>query len=79
MDLSKTVEPGLDETTQASFTQPEAGDYGNKLVYLGYRKEDHFCPEGQVLDVYGYCREVYYLHIVWKLLILSSLIFVVFS
>ena len=56
VDLSKTVEPGLDVTTEASFSQPEAGEYGNKLVHLGYRKEDYFCPEGQVLDIYGYCR-----------------------
>ena len=53
MDLSKTVEPGLETTTVAL---PDAGEYGNKLVHLGYRKEDYFCPEGQVLDVYGYCR-----------------------
>ncbi len=32
------------------------GEYGNKLVYLGYRREDNGCPQGQVLDVYGYCR-----------------------
>ena len=57
IDLSKTVEPGLGATTE--FQKPEAGDeYGNKLVYLGYRKEDYFCPEGQVLDIYGYCRQV---------------------
>ncbi len=25
-------------------------------VYLGHRREDNGCPEGQVLDIYGYCR-----------------------
>lgn len=29
---------------------------GNLLVYLDYRKEDRSCPDGQVLDIYGYCR-----------------------
>ena len=58
MDLSKTVEPGLETTTEAAFQQPNLDEYGNKLVYLGYRKEDYFCPEGYVLDIYGYCRDV---------------------
>ncbi len=31
-------------------------EYGNYLVHLGYRREDNGCPEGQVLDIYGYCR-----------------------
>jgi len=30
---------------------------GNLLHYLGYRKEDRSCPEGWVMDIYGYCRE----------------------
>merc|ERR1719400_2090655 len=57
MDLSKTVEPGLeDSTTPVSLPEePNVDEYGNKLVYLGYRKEDYFCPEGYVLDIYGYC------------------------
>lgn len=54
IDLSKTVEPGLETTTE--FDKPDLDEYGNKLVYLGYRKEDYFCPEGYVLDIYGYCR-----------------------
>jgi hypothetical protein len=29
---------------------------GNLLVYLDYRREDNSCPEGQVIDIYGYCR-----------------------
>ena len=29
---------------------------GNLLVHLDYRKEDRSCPDGQVLDIYGYCR-----------------------
>ena len=29
---------------------------GNYLVYLGYRREDNSCPDGYVLDIYGYCR-----------------------
>ena len=29
---------------------------GNLLHYLGYRKEDRSCPEGWVMDIYGYCR-----------------------
>jgi hypothetical protein len=62
MDLSKTVEPGLeDSTTPASLPEePKVDEYGNKLVYLGYRKEDYFCPEGYVLDIYGYCRAIFY-------------------
>ena len=61
MDLSKTVEPGLeDSTTPASLPEePKVDEYGNKLVYLGYRKEDYFCPEGYVLDIYGYCRYIF--------------------
>lgn len=55
IDLSKTTEPGL-ETTTAAFAKPDGDEYGNKLVYLGYRKEDYYCPEGYVLDIYGYCR-----------------------
>ena len=31
-------------------------EYGNLLHYLGYRKEDRSCPEGWVMDIYGYCR-----------------------
>ncbi len=31
-------------------------DGGNYLVYLGHRREDNGCPEGQVQDIYGYCR-----------------------
>ena len=60
MDLSKTVEPGLeDSTTPVSLPEePNVDEYGNKLVYLGYRKEDYFCPEGYVLDIYGYCRYI---------------------
>ena len=58
IDLSKTVEPGLEETTTPAFEKPDQDEYGNKLVYLGYRKEDYFCPEGYVLDIYGYCRYV---------------------
>lgn len=53
-DLSATVEPGMDITTE--FKKPDQDEYGNKLVYYGYRKEDYFCPEGYVLDIYGYCR-----------------------
>ena len=49
-------ELGLDVTTE--FQKPDQDEYGNKLVYLGYRKEDYFCPEGYVLDIYGYCRSV---------------------
>ena len=49
-------ELGLDVTTE--FQKPDLDEYGNKLVYLGYRKEDYFCPEGYVLDIYGYCRSV---------------------
>lgn len=62
MDLSKTVEPGLeDNTTPVSLPEePKVDEYGNKLVYLGYRKEDYFCPEGYVLDIYGYCRAIFY-------------------
>merc|ERR1740122_573583 len=62
MDLSKTVEPGLeDSTTPVSLPEePNVDEYGNKLVYLGYRKEDYFCPEGYVLDIYGYCRAIFY-------------------
>ena len=56
IDLSKTTEPGLFETTTEPFESPDLDQYGNKLVYLGYRKEDYFCPEGYVLDIYGYCR-----------------------
>ena len=53
------MEPGLESTTVAAFPeQPNLDEYGNKLVYLGYRKEDYFCPEGYVLDIYGYCRDV---------------------
>ena len=55
IDLSKTVEPGL-ETTTSAFEKPDLDQYGNKLVYYGYRKEDYYCPEGYVLDIYGYCR-----------------------
>ena len=55
-DLSATVEPGMDITTE--FKKPDQDEYGNKLVYYGYRKEDYFCPEGYVLDIYGYCRYV---------------------
>ena len=63
IDLSKTVEPGLEEaTTPASFEKPNEGEYGNKLVYLGYRKEDYYCPEGYVLDIYGYCRYVFFIY-----------------
>ena len=29
---------------------------GNYLVHIGLRREDNGCPEGQVQDVYGYCR-----------------------
>merc|ERR1719400_416981 len=60
MDLSNTVEPGLeDSTTPVSLPEePNVDEYGNKLVYLGYRKEDYFCPEGYVLDIYGYCRYI---------------------
>ena len=33
------------------------GEYGNLLhPYLEYRKEDRECPEGWVMDIYGYCR-----------------------
>ena len=53
-DLSATVEPGMDITTE--FKKPDQDEYGNKLVYYGYRKEDYFCPDGYVLDIYGYCR-----------------------
>jgi len=61
IDLSKTVEPGLeDATTPAAYEEPNLDEYGNKLVYLGYRKEDYFCPEGYVLDIYGYCRAIFY-------------------
>ena len=61
LDFSKTVEPGLDVTTE--FQKPDQDEYGNKLVYYGYRKEDYFCPEGYVLDIYGYCRYVCTLNI----------------
>ena len=68
IDLSKTVEPGLEETTTPALPKEpirvanngKYGEYGNKLVYLGYRKEDHFCPEGWVLDIYGYCRAIFH-------------------
>lgn len=29
---------------------------GNYLVHIGHRREDNGCPEGQVQDIYGYCR-----------------------
>lgn len=57
IDLSQTVEPGLEMTSEAADTD-DSGEYGNKLVYYGYRKEDYYCPEGYVLDIYGYCRYV---------------------
>lgn len=31
-------------------------EYGNLLPYLEYREEDRSCPEGWVMDIYGYCR-----------------------
>ena len=34
----------------------EEGEYGNLIHYLGHRKEDRSCPEGWVMDIYGYCR-----------------------
>ena len=56
LDFSKTIEPGQEVTTE--FQKPDQDEYGNKLVYYGYRKEDYFCPDGYVLDIYGYCRYV---------------------
>ena len=29
---------------------------GNYLVHIGLRREDNGCPEGEIQDVYGYCR-----------------------
>ena len=29
---------------------------GNLIHSLGHPKEDHHCPEGWLIDVYGYCR-----------------------
>lgn len=46
-------------TTEDPATNNE--DYGNYLVHLGHRREDNGCPEGQVQDIYGYCRRVTYL------------------
>ena len=36
--------------------QSNGEEKGNLLHYLGYRKEDRSCPEGWVMDIYGYCR-----------------------
>merc|ERR1711988_1004052 len=42
----------------------DSGDCGeecrNKLHYYGYRKEDDRCPEGQVIDIWGYCRGIFH-------------------
>jgi len=32
---------------------------GNLIHSLGHPKEDHHCPEGWLIDVYGYCREAF--------------------
>ena len=37
----------------------DEGEYGNLIHHLGYRKEDRSCPEGWVMDIYGYCRCLY--------------------
>ena len=37
----------------------DEGEYGNLIHYLGHRKEDRSCPEGWVMDIYGYCRCLY--------------------
>jgi len=33
----------------------------NKLHYLGHPKEDDKCPEGWVIDIYGYCRQIFHM------------------
>ena len=31
---------------------------GNYLVHIGLRREDNGCPEGEIQDIYGYCRSI---------------------
>ena len=50
---------GLDSQGSGNKGTGNGGDdqeYGNLLPYLGYREEDRSCPEGWVMDIYGYCR-----------------------
>jgi len=49
-----TVATTVEKTTSVS---PSDDKGGNLIHYLGHRKEDHQCPEGWLMDVYGYCRE----------------------
>ncbi len=42
------------EETEEVDGEGESG--GNYLVHIGHRREDNGCPEGQVQDIYGYCR-----------------------
>jgi len=51
---------GLDSKSggnEGSENTANGQEYGNLLPYLGYREEDRSCPEGWVMDIYGYCRE----------------------
>ena len=53
------TQTGLDSQGSGNEGKDNAADeqeYGNLLPYLGYREEDRSCPEGWVMDVYGYCR-----------------------
>ena len=47
---------GSKNTKGEVLTSDDGGEYGNLLPYLGYRKEDRACPQGWVMDIYGYCR-----------------------
>ena len=47
---------GSKSTKGEVLTSDDGGEYGNLLPYLGYRKEDRACPQGWVMDIYGYCR-----------------------
>ena len=53
-----TTESGLNRFEGVD--EPEVGvePMGNYVEYMGYGKEEHNCPQGQVKDIYGYCRSV---------------------